>query len=121
MSSTSPLVHLELHTRDLPGAQELYAQLLGWRSERIPYSRGTYTALELGSEEVGGGIVECPVQAPIWLPYVEVPEVRVATERARTLGAGVLMEPREGPAGWRSVVAAPAGGQIAFWEPKVRY
>jgi predicted enzyme related to lactoylglutathione lyase len=118
MSSQSPLVHLELHTRDLPGAQELYTRLLGWKAERIEAQRGSYLALELGGGEVGGGIVECPVPQPIWLPYVAVPEVRGATERARALGAAVLLEPREGPAGWRSVVAAPAGGQIAFWEWK---
>jgi hypothetical protein len=28
------------------------------------------------------------------------------------------MEPREGPAGWRSVVASPAGAEIAFWQQK---
>jgi hypothetical protein len=31
----------------------------------------------------------------------------------------VLLEPREGPAGWRSVVATPAGGEIAFSQQKV--
>ena len=30
----------------------------------------------------------------------------------------VLLEAREGPAGWRSVVATPAGGEIAFWQRK---
>ncbi len=40
------------------------------------------------------------------------------TERAGRLGATVLLEPREGPAGWRSVVATPAGGDIAFWQAK---
>jgi predicted enzyme related to lactoylglutathione lyase len=40
------------------------------------------------------------------------------TERAGELGASVLLEPREGPAGWRSVVAAPAGAEIALWQPK---
>jgi hypothetical protein len=30
----------------------------------------------------------------------------------------VLLAPREGPAGWRSVVRTPAGGEIAFWQPK---
>ena len=67
---------------------------------------------------LGGGIVECETRRPLWLPYVEVPDVREATERARALGAAVLLEPREGPAGWRSVVAVPAGGEIAFWQPK---
>ena len=47
-------------------------------------------------------------------------EIAEATERARELGASVLLEPREGPAGWRSVVAAPAGGEMAFWQPKAR-
>ena len=37
---------------------------------------------------------------------------------ARELGAAVLLEPREGPAGWRSVVSAPASGEIALWQPK---
>jgi predicted enzyme related to lactoylglutathione lyase len=49
---------------------------------------------------------------------VEVRDVPEATGRARRLGASVLLEPREGPAGWRSVVSAPAGGEIAFWQPK---
>ena len=39
-------------------------------------------------------------------------------EAMSRLGAAVLLEPREGPAGWRSVVAAPAAGEIAFWQPK---
>jgi predicted enzyme related to lactoylglutathione lyase len=47
-----------------------------------------------------------------------VPDIRTATERAERLGAGVLLEYREGPAGWRSVVAAPDGGEIAFWQSK---
>jgi predicted enzyme related to lactoylglutathione lyase len=42
----------------------------------------------------------------------------VVTDRARRLGASVLLEPREGPVGWRSVVATPEAGEIAFWQPK---
>ena len=45
-------------------------------------------------------------------------EIAQATDRARDLGAAVLLEAREGPAGWRSVVATPAAGEIAFWQPK---
>jgi hypothetical protein len=47
-----------------------------------------------------------------------VGEIAEATERARELGAKVLLDPREGPAGWRSVVATPVAGEIAFWQPK---
>ena len=118
-ASSQPVVHLELHTRDLPQAKALYAELCGWRAERIDAGSGSYLALALGGA-IGGGIVECETGCPVWLPYVEVPCIGEATERARALGATVSLEPREGPAGWRSVVATPAGGEIAFWQPKER-
>ena len=111
------IVHLELHTSDLAQARSLYSELLRWRPEQIRTASGSYLALELGGG-VGGGIVECQVPRPLWLPYVEVDQICEATERARELEASVLLEPREGPAGWRSVVAAPDGAEIAFWQPK---
>src|SRR5918992_87073 len=101
-----PVVHLELHTGDRRGAGELYAELCGWRTERVETGCGSYFALDLGTE-LGGGIVECAAPRPLWLPYVEVAEIAAATERAGSLGARVLLGPREGPAGWRSVVSTP--------------
>jgi predicted enzyme related to lactoylglutathione lyase len=116
-ASTNPVIHLELHTGDLQGAQAFYSALCGWRPERV-YARGrSYLALELGGM-LGGGIVECATARSVWLPYVEVADITEATDRACLLGAGVLLEPREGPAGWRSVIATRAGGELAFWQPK---
>jgi predicted enzyme related to lactoylglutathione lyase len=113
----NPVVHLELHTGDLPRASAFYALLCGWEPERIRGGSGSpYTALELGG--FGGGIVQCGTAQPLWLPYVQVDDVGVTTEQAQRLGADVLLAPREGPTGWRSVVVAPAGGQVAFWQPK---
>lgn len=116
---SNPVVHLELHTGDLPRACDLYAELCGWRPEWIETRTGSYLSLELGGG-LEGGIVECPVRGPLWLPYVEVDEIAEATDRARGLGASVLLEPREGPAGWRSVVRTTVGGEIAFWQSKRR-
>lgn len=113
-----PVVHLELHTGDLASACVFYAAVCGWRSERIDAGARSYVALGLGDGGPGGGVVECSAGRPLWLPYVEVADVDAATERARASGAEVLLAPREGPAGWRSVVAAPAGGEIAFWQQK---
>jgi predicted enzyme related to lactoylglutathione lyase len=112
-----PVVHLELHTGDLAGARDFYAGLCGWRQEQVEIASNSYQTLEL-SDALGGGIVECSVKRPIWLPYVQVPEVQCATEQAQQCGASVLLDPREGPAGWRSVVSTPAGGELAFWQPK---
>ena len=117
MPSNRPVVHLELHTGDLTGASALYSELCGWRPERIVTPHGSYLSLEMG-RRLGGGIIECAARRPLWLPYVEVDDVARATERARDLGALVPVEPREGLAGWRSVVATRAGGEIAFWQRK---
>lgn len=110
------VVHLELHTRDLPTAQQFYAELCGWREERIGAGPASYLALELG--DIGGGIVQCATRHPAWMPYVQVRRIGDITDRARRLGATVLLEPREGPHGWRSVVTSVQAGEIAFWQPK---
>ena len=111
------LVHLELLTGDRAGACDFYARLCGWQPERLDAGGGSYWTLGLDGSP-GGGVVECRTNRPLWLPYVEVGDVHAATERARGLGASVLLAPREGPAGWRGVVSTPASGPIAFWQPK---
>jgi predicted enzyme related to lactoylglutathione lyase len=110
-------VHLELHTPNLGQACAFYSRLLEWRPERVESSGAPYCALDLG-RRFGGGVVECGTARALWLPYVEVASVLAGTARARELGASVTLEPREGPFGWRSVVATPAAGEIALWQAK---
>lgn len=111
------IVHLELHTPHLPAARAFYGELFDWRSERVETDHGSYLAVGIGGE-IGGGIVECGVARPLWLPYVEVERIAEATKRARSLGGTIVLEPREGPAGWRSVISTEAGAQVALWQPK---
>jgi len=112
-----PIVHLELHTPDQVHASAFYAELLYWRTQVVRAAAGSYLALDTGAH-VGGGVVECCTTRPLWLPYVEVDRIDRSTDRARELGAVVLLEPREGPSGWRSVVSSPQAGEIALWERK---
>jgi predicted enzyme related to lactoylglutathione lyase len=115
--AASPVVHLELQTANLPRACAFYTRLFGWRPEWIDVSSGSYLALDVGGR-IDGGVAEREGREPLWLPYVEVPEILSAVRSARALGASLLLEPREGPAGWRSVIATPAGGEVALWQPK---
>jgi predicted enzyme related to lactoylglutathione lyase len=119
MSHPEPnsVVHLELHTGDLRGAVDFYARLFGWHPERIRAGESSYLAMGMG-DRVGGGVVECASDQPLWLPYVQVADVGTTTDRAQSLGGEVLLGPREGPEGWRSVVSTPDGGEVAFWQPK---
>lgn len=116
--SANPVIHLELHTGDVRGAVDFYTQLFRWRPERIQAGGGSYLALGMGNG-VGGGVVQCEgTDHPLWLPYVDVPDIARTTERARELGGDVLLAPREGPEGWRSVVSTPGAGEVAFWQSK---
>ena len=111
------VVHLELHTGNPSQACEFYTRLFGWRARMIHVGSRSYLGLGLGGR-IEGGVVECDRADPRWLPYVEVAGVYATTERSQALGASVLIEPREGPAGWRSVIAAPGAGDIGLWQPK---
>jgi predicted enzyme related to lactoylglutathione lyase len=115
--ATNPIVHLELCTGNLPRACSFYTQLFGWQAETVHLGTRTYLSLGLG-ERIEGGVAECDLERPLWLPYVEVADVTGVAERARRLGGRVLLEPREGPVGWRSIVSVPAGAEIALWQAK---
>lgn len=111
------VVHLELHTDNLPRACAFYTRLFGWSAGMIDAGTGSYLSLGWGAG-LGGGVVERETEHPLWLPYVQVGDVDEASERAQELGAAVRLEPRDGPAGRRSVLSVPAGGEIALWQSK---
>jgi uncharacterized protein len=113
----NPVVHLELRTNDPARARAFYTRLFGWPAETVHTGSGDYLALRLG-DSIEGGVVEHDTKRPFWLPYVEVERIAEATAWAGRLGASVCLPPREGPAGWRSVLLTPAGGMVALWEPK---
>ena len=115
--SPSPVVHLELHSGNLARACSFYSRVCGWRVERVDVGHRPYHVLDWGGP-LEGGVVECGTDQALWLPYVQVACVDEAVERAQRFGATVLLRPREGPAGWRSVVQVPEGGEIAFWQSK---
>ena len=113
-----PVVHLALCTDNLARACDFYTRLFGWSAEIVHASAGSYLALDLGTA-LQGGVSEHDRARSHWLPYVEVRDLERAIERARRPGAAVTLPPREGPAGWRSVLAPHAGAQIALWQPKL--
>lgn len=115
--SRNSVIHLELRTDNLARACAFYGRLFGWRAETIRTQNGDYLALSLG-DRIEGGVYEHECGRPFWLPYVEVADIAAVTEEARLLGASVVVSPREGPAGWRSVLTAPAGATVALWQPK---
>ena len=107
------IVHLELHTPDLTRASAYYRQLLGWAPETVVTRCRPYVSFDAG---LSAGIVTCGARVPVWIPYVEVDDVHIATDRAVSLGATTVLAPRAGPHGWRAVVRSAGGGDLAFWQ-----
>jgi predicted enzyme related to lactoylglutathione lyase len=116
-SSRHPVVHLELRTGNPPRARAFYTRLFGWQAETIRVGAAAYHTLGW-DQPLEVGVVEVDTAHPLWLPYVEVADIHESTERATRLGATVTLEPREGPAGWRSIITGPAGGEMGLWRPK---
>ena len=74
----NPFVHVELHTGDPAKAKAFYSKLFGWKLKDMPMGPGmTYTMLDSGKPP-GGGMQQKPMpDAPtLWLPYVEVADVK---------------------------------------------
>ena len=116
----NPFVHVELNTTDLPKAKEFYGKLFDWHLEDMPMPNGTYTLIKPGNG-TGGGMMTHPMPgAPsMWLAYVQVDDVKASTQKARSLGANVIVEPQEIPnVGWFSIFLDPTGAALALFQPK---
>jgi uncharacterized protein len=116
----NPFVHVELHTRDPESAEKFYKELFDWNFEDVPDM--DYTIIKVG-EGTGGGMMKGPMPPnarPQWVPYVLVDDVAASTEKAKLLGATVLVDIVEVPdMGRFSMFLDPTGAAFAIWQPKM--
>lgn len=116
----NPFVHIELHTNDLPKAKEFYGKLFDWKLEDVPMpgGAGSYTMIKVG-EGTGGGMMasQSPGVPPHWLTYVSVSDVAASTQKAKSLGAKVVVDVTKiGEMGTFSIIVDPAGATLALWQ-----
>lgn len=116
----------ELATSDQGAAFEFYAKLFGWvkvKEENIGPG-GTYLIYGRPGEEDRplGGIFQLTPDMPFppnWTLYVRVTDLKEAVERARRLGAQVMIDSMEVPGGDRiAQFMDPQGAVIALHEPR---
>jgi predicted enzyme related to lactoylglutathione lyase len=110
MSGT--FVWFDLHSEKLD-AGDFYTKLLGWSSE--PQGDG-HAMLSAGNGPFAM-IVAHGGDTAAWVPYVQVEDLNDAHMRAVGLGATVLQEPTEGPAGRYSWIRDTGGAPLALFEP----
>ena len=116
----NPFVHIELNTTDTAKAKSFYGKLFDWQLVDMQIGGQTYTMIRVG-EGTGGGIMKHPMpgQPSIWVPYVEVGDVKARTEKARALGGTVIKDVTEvKDMGLFSIVLDPTGAVVGLWESR---
>jgi predicted enzyme related to lactoylglutathione lyase len=120
----NPFVHVELNTTDPATAKTFYyGSLFGWKLEDIQMANGTtYTMIQPGNG-TGGGMLKNPMPGvpSFWLAYVDVDDVRAATDKAKALGAKIEKDVTEVPGmGFFSIISDPTGAALALWKAAPR-
>jgi hypothetical protein len=103
----------ELQTRDTEKAKGFYSDVFGWGAETSEMGDMKYTEWKRGDQSIGG-MMDMPPQMPaamppFWLVYFGVDDTDASVAQARELGAGVMVEPTDIPAGRFAVLGDPNG------------
>ena len=109
----------ELTTRDPKAAEEFYTKLFAWTMKHsAPSAVMDYTEIH-NQGQPGGGIMAMPPGMPAgmpsyWMPYFQVADCDATTEKAKGLGADVMVPPNDIPnTGRFSIVRDPQGAMFA--------
>ena len=111
----NPFVHIELNTDDVSKAKKFYLRLFDWKLSTMSLG---YTGIDVGKGGAGGGMQKKPMPgAPsMWLPYVQVDDVKKTVAKARKLGAEILIDYMDiGDMGAIGVFTDPSGAAIGVW------
>jgi hypothetical protein len=111
--------HIELNTDDVAKAKKFYKSLFQWK---LGAMGPDYTMIDVG-KGTGGGMQKMAMSGvpAMWLPYVEVIDVKKTIAKARKLGAGIQVEHMDiGEMGTIGVFTDPSGASIGVWAQKAK-
>jgi predicted enzyme related to lactoylglutathione lyase len=118
--------HIELTTDDDSGAKKFYKKLFpSWKTTDMKMPAGVYTMINVGvtgagkSVAAGGGIQKkmLPDAPSGWMPYVQVANVKQSVEKAKKLGATVIMDAEDIGMGSIAIFVDPTGCTFGIWAP----
>lgn len=107
---------------DTAVGEAFYTALFGWKAETSPGDTMPYTMFSKDGKVVAGmGPLSADQQAagqpPVWTPYVIVDDIDETHDKAKELGAHILMEPMKIlDAGSMFFALDPVGAAIGFWQ-----
>jgi uncharacterized protein len=112
--------HVELNTSNPVAAKEFYRKIFAWKMQDMEMGPGMfYTMVDTGSRQASAGLQQKPMpDAPnAWLPYVEVASVKKTIEKAKALGAQIIISYQPLPdMGVIGLFLDPTGAALGIWE-----
>lgn len=123
MREPGALTWTELATNDTAAAKTFYTSLFGWKEKTSDTAGMTYTEFSVG-DTVGAGMMAMNDQMksmnvpPNWLVYFQTADVDATANKAKTLGANLIVPPMDIPnVGRFSVIGDPQGAVFAIYKP----
>jgi predicted enzyme related to lactoylglutathione lyase len=116
----NPFVHVELMATDVSKAKAFYGKMFDWKLEDMDMGYMTYTMIKVG-EGTGGGLMKNPMPnaTSMWVVYVNVDDLKAATNKAKSLGAQLVKDVTEVKgAGSFTIITDPTGAMLGLWQPK---
>ncbi|MDD1656410.1 MAG: VOC family protein [Methanomicrobiales archaeon] len=120
------IVHFDLPAEDLARARKFYGELFGWTFVRPPAPMEYYLIMTTGldgSPGVGGGMGKRGAPDQRMTNYFGVPSIDQYLEKAKALGATVVMPKNTVPYfGYLAICVDTEGNPFGLWEedPKAR-
>lgn len=108
----------EIATPDPDATRAFYAAVLDWTWVDPGMPGMTYEIASAGEEMVAGMMATMEGQPPAWTFYVAVEDADASAEKARGLGATVIVPPMDIPETGRfAVLCDPQGAAFAILQP----
>lgn len=109
------LIWSEVYAADTEAAVAFYGEVFGWERGSMPMpGGGSYTTFKLGDELVGGTMSPPMEQVPLhWHVWFGSNDTEATVATAAELGATVLVEPTETPAGTIASLHDPVGAAFS--------
>ena len=122
------IVHFEIPANDVEKLRKFYAELFGWKIEKMP-GRGLIEYWAIGTVPVdekmtplrpgvNGGLYkkERPENKPV--NYISVESIDQYMEKVKALGGKIVQSKQEIPGvGWIALALDPEGNQVAMLQP----
>jgi predicted enzyme related to lactoylglutathione lyase len=109
----------ELMTRDVPGAEKFYTELLGWNAADGGMPGTKYTLFKAADKDAGG-MMNMPPDVPNevsshWMAYITVDDIDALTGKVGELGGEILHGPMDIPeVGRFCIVKDPTGAVVGL-------